>query len=163
MVNKDELPKRKILRLQNFDYSSNKSYFVTICTQNKKMLFSVGADSISAQMVEKTFLETINQYQNVECPIYVIMPNHIHAIITIGRADIESAPTVSEIVQSFKRYSTLEYIKMVKDGIVPPFEKKIWQRSYYDHIIRNSDDYNEVYKYILDNPPKWNNDEFFIE
>ena len=127
------------------------------------MFGPVGADSISARMVERTFVETIEKYQCVESPIYVVMPNHFHAIITIYRADIESAPTVSDIVQSFKRYSTLEYIRMVKEGLLPPFEKQIWQRTFYDHIIRNRDDYNEVYKYIYENPIKWTFDELYTE
>ena len=91
------------------------------------------------------------------------MPNHFHAIITVSRADMESAPTVSEIVQSFKRYSTVEYVKMVKDGILPPFDKQIWQRSFYDHVIRNRDDYNEIYKYIYENPMKWQFDQLYAE
>ena len=109
MDKEKELPQRKRLRLQNFDYSSSGAYFITICTKDRKMLFApVGADSISARMVERTFLETIRQYDGVDSPIYVVMPNHFHAIITVSRADMESAPTVSEIVQSFKRYSTVE-------------------------------------------------------
>ena len=159
-----ELPERKRNRLRNFDYSSSGAYFITICTKDRRMLFApVGADSISARMIERTFLETIEQYDGVDSPIYVVMPNHFHAIITITRADMESAPTVSEIVQSFKRYSTVEYTKMVKDGILPPFDKQIWQRSFYDHIIRNSDDYNEVYKYIYNNPRRWYLDELYYE
>ena len=106
-------------------------------------------------MIERTFLETIRQYSCVDSPIYVVMPNHFHAIITISRADMESAPTISEIIQSFKRYSTIEYVKMVNDGTLPPFEKQIWQRSFYDHVIRNRDDYDEIYKYIYENPMKW--------
>ena len=114
-------------------------------------------------MVERTFLETIRQYDGVDSPIYVVMPNHFHAIITISRADMESAPTVSEIIQSFKRYSTVEYTKMVKYGILPPFDKQIWQRSFYDHVIRNRDDYNEIYKYIYENPMKWQFDQLYAE
>ena len=126
-MDKKEFPKRKRLRLENFDYSSSGAYFITICTKDRKMLFApVGADSISARMVERTFLETIQQYDGFDSPIYVVMPNHFHAIITISRADMESAPTVSEIVQTFKRYSTVEYTKMVKDGILPPFDKQMW-------------------------------------
>ena len=112
-------------------------------------------------MVERTFIETIGQYNGVESPIFVVMPNHFHAIISISRADMESAPTVSEIMQSFKRYSTLEYIKLVKDGKVPPFDKQIWQRSFYDHVIRNREDYDEVYKYISENPLKWHSDTLY--
>ena len=114
-------------------------------------------------MVERAFLETIQRYDGVDSPIYVVMPNHFHAIITISRADMESAPTVSEIVQAFKRYSTVEYVKMVKDGILPPFDKQIWQRSFYDHVIRNRDDYNEIYKYIYENPMKWQFDQLYTE
>ena len=91
------------------------------------------------------------------------MPNHFHAIIEISRADMESAPTISDIVQSFKRYSTLEYIKMVKEGVVPPFEKQIWQRGFYDHVIRDGRDYEEISKYIYENPLKWELDELYTE
>jgi len=69
----------------------------------------------------------------------------------------------SEIVQAFKRYSTIEYTKMVKEGILPPFDKQIWQRSFYDHIIRNHDDYNEVYRYIYENPMRWHFDKLYSE
>ena len=164
MEKEQVFPQRKILRLQNFDYSTCGAYFITICTKNRKKLFApVGADSISARMVERVFLKTIEQHPGVECPIYVIMPNHIHAIIEISRADMESAPTLPQIVQSFKRYSTIEYAKMVKDGILPPFDKQIWQRSFYDHVIRNQDDYEEIYKYIYENPMKWEFDSLFVE
>ena len=158
----NELPKRKKLRLQNFDYSTSGAYFITICTKDRENLFGpVGADSISARMIEKTFLEIIDKYNGVDSPIYVVMPNHFHAIITILRADMESAPTLSEIVQSFKRYSTIEYTKMVKEGILPPFNKQIWQRSFYDHVIRNQHDYENIVKYIYENPMRWEYDQLY--
>ena len=158
----NELPNRKRLRLQNFDYSTSGAYFITICTKDRENLFGpVGADSISARMIEKTFLEIIDKYNGVDSPIYVVMPNHFHAIITILRADMESAPTLSEIVQSFKRYSTIEYTKMVKKGILPPFNKQIWQRSFYDHVIRNQHDYENIVKYIYENPMRWEYDQLY--
>jgi REP element-mobilizing transposase RayT len=157
-------PMRKSPRLSYFDYSRNGAYFITICTQDRKHLFgTVGADSISARIVEKTFLETIQKYPAVNCPKYVVMPNHFHAIITIIRADMESAPTISEVIQSFKRYSTLEYIKSVKNHVLPPFEKRIWQRSYHDHIIRGETDYIKIWEYIENNPRTWENDCFYDE
>ena len=76
---------------------------------------------------------------------------------------MESAPTVSEIVQSFKRYSTIKYIKMVKDGTLPPFDKQIWQRSFHDHIIRNRRDYEMIAKYIAENPIHWEDDCFYSQ
>jgi REP element-mobilizing transposase RayT len=163
------LPERKQLRLKYFDYSTPGAYFVTICTKDRKLLFgSVGADSISARMVSETFRKTLEQYDGVEAPISVVMPNHFHAIITIARSDGQLGtekvrPSISEIIQAFKRYSTIEYIKMVKEGTLPPFDRQIWQRSFYDHIIRNRDDYDEIYKYIHDNPKQWQFDRFYEE
>lgn len=148
---KMERPKRKLLRLQGYDYSCNGAYFITICTQNREPIFgNVGADSISARMTSAVFEKVISQYKDVYCPNYVVMPNHFHAIIVIEkdygqyfinasdseRADMESAPTLSEVVQSFKRYSTIEYASLVRQGVLPPFDKKIWQRSFHDHIIK---------------------------
>ena len=160
----DNLQKRKTLRIENFDYSAPGAYFITIFTKDRKHLFSpVGADSISARMIKRTFAETISKYDGVDSPIFVLMPNHFHAIITISREDIESSPTLTEIVQSFKRYSTLEYIKLVKEGLLPPFNKQIWQRSFYDHVIRNQYDYYEIYNYIYDNPLQWKYDKLYTE
>ena len=118
---------RKQIRLKNFDYSSSGAYFITICTKDRKNIFSpVGADSISARMIKRTFSETISKYDGVDSPIFVLMPNHFHEIITISGEDMESSPTLTEIVQSFKRYSTIEYIKLVKEGFLPHFDKQIW-------------------------------------
>ena len=167
-------PRRKIIRLQGYDYSQNGAYFITICTYERALLCGdVGADSISARMIANVFEKTINQYKDVDCPKYVVMPNHFHAIIIIEkdyeltnsngqrRADIESAPTISDVVQTFKRYSTVEYIKLVNQGILPPFNKKIWQRSFHDHIIRNDEDFRRIWEYIENNPFKWESDCFY--
>jgi putative transposase len=105
------------------------------------------------------------------------MPNHIHGIIeitTVGadsisapfdiRAEMDSAPTraIPKIVQSFKRHTTIEYIKMVKQNIAPPFEKRIWQRNYYEHIIRNEKSYYQIAEYIRNNPLKWLEDKYYV-
>ena len=101
---------------------------------------------------------TLREYSCVDSPIYVIMPNHIHAIINISYGDAENSPTISEIVQTFKRLSTIEYIKCVKNNILPPFDKRIWQRSFYDRVIRDSAEYDKIYKYIYENPENWQSD-----
>ena len=74
-----------------------------------------------------------------------------------------SAPTVSlpDVIQSFKRHSTIEYIKLVKQNILPPFDKQIWQRGYYEHIIRNEHEYQKIYEYIENNPIKWEEDKYY--
>ena len=154
---------RKIIRLQNYDYSSNGAYFITICTHQKKNLFGpVGMESISAWMIRKVFEETIAEHSAVSCPQYVVMPNHFHALIVIERKDKETAPTIMQIVQSFKRKSTIRYIEMVKQGLVPPYDEHIWQRSFYDHVVRNREDFLDIWKYIEENPIKWEQDRFYI-
>ncbi|MEG0895537.1 MAG: transposase, partial [Oscillospiraceae bacterium] len=157
-----ELPKRKHIRLKDYDYSSCGAYFVTICTQNRNCIF-VGDDSISSRMIDDIWDKTIKQFPNIKCPKYVIMPNHFHAIIVINRADMESAPTttVSDVIQSFKRHTTIEYIKLVKQNILPLFDKHIWQRSFHDHIIRNEQEYQKIWEYIDTNPLKWGEDCFY--
>ena len=156
------LPKRKSPRLLGYDYSENGSYFLTICTHNKELLFGpVGVESVAANVIEQAFVETLRKYPQVHAPVYKVMPNHFHAIITIERADMESAPTVSRIVQEFKRYSTLLYIRLVNEGKLAAFEGKVWQRSFHDHIIRNDREYKEIWEYIQYNHQKWEMDCFY--
>ena len=164
------LPKRKSHHLQGYDYSQNGAYFITICTHQRRMLFGpnrapVGADSISARMAARVFREVIDQYPAVQCRYFVVMPNHFHALVEIerARADMESAPTVVEIVQAFKRYSTIAYIRLVKDGQAIPFDKRLWQRSFHDHIVRNETDYRMIAAYIQSNPQLWHKDCFYEE
>jgi len=119
------------------------------------------------------------------------MPNHLHGIIEILEypgerenwtpareiwAPTRGAPTVAdegesgessqrrslgEIIGAFKSKTTNTYIKMVKNGTLPPFEKRIWQRNYYEHIIRNENDYVCLIEYIQNNPAKWELDRFY--
>ena len=164
----NELPKRRLHHLQNYDYSQNGAYFITICTQGRKMFFGpnredVGADSISARMVARTFRAVIDQYPAVHCHYFVVMPNHFHALVELARADMESAPTVIQIVQAFKRYSTIEYIRLVRAGQAMPFEKHLWQRSFHDHIVRNETDCRMIAEYIQSNPQNWHKDCFYEE
>ena len=175
---------RKSIRLRGYDYSQAGLYFITICTQNRRHLFGeiVGADSISAhdsiilnhagKMIEQIWYEIHNDFDNTQLHEFVIMPNHIHGIIEIpvgvdsisaqistpNRAEKDSAPTLSDIVQSFKRHSTIKYITMVKQHILPPFDKRIWQRNYWEHIIRNENEYERIAQYIMGNPAKWEQD-----
>jgi len=167
-----EIHHRRSIRLKGYDYSSDGVYYITVCTQERVNLFGevgVGADSISARMelnhagkmIETIYNETINLYKNITSDICVIMPNHLHCIISISRADMESAPTIGDVMQSFKRNTTIKYINGVKSGIYPPFNKRIWQRDYYEHIIRDKNDYEQRWQYIDENPARWKEDEHY--
>ncbi|MEG1894883.1 MAG: transposase, partial [Oscillospiraceae bacterium] len=113
-------------------------------------------------MIEQRLLNATKDTVSVEK--YCIMPNHIHAIFLIsGNGTTQgSFPTaVSDIVQRFKTITTKLYINGVKNGDYPQFNKKIWQKSFHDHIIRNEHDYLEIWQYIDENPLKWKDDCFY--
>ena len=144
---KMELPERKRNRLPDYDYSQNGAYFITICTQNRRKILSdiVGDD---AHIVPKTYGAIAEKYiRNIlEVEKYAIMPDHIHMLIRLDYGSMwASTPTnkIANIVRSIKVLVTKEV------------GESIFQRSYYDHIIRNQQDYDEVWEYIENNPHKW--------
>ena len=158
-----ELPKREKNRLENYDYSQEGAYFITLCTHNRQNLFilegnRVGNDlcvvpPLQNEIILKWIKETESKFQNIKFEKYVIMPDHIHFIINITERHI--GRSLREIMQFFKTMTTNDYIRNVKNGKLKPFDKKLWQKSYYDHIIRNQEDYNEKWDYIENNPKKW--------
>jgi len=167
---------RRSIRLKGYDYSQPGLYFITICAQNRSKLSGDIENgkmilNDAGMMVHRIWNEIPNDFRNIQLHEFVIMPNHIHGIIeitTVGAdsisAPFKSAPTmaISKIVQSFKRHTTIEYIKMVKQNIAPPFEKRIWQRNYYEHIIRNEKSYYQIAEYIRNNPMKWLEDKYYV-
>ena len=169
-----ELPVRKSIRLRGYDYSQDGAYYITICTQDRANLYGdviVGADLVSARvelsgagrMIDRIYTEIVSSFHDVFCDKYIIMPNHFHCILFIKRADTRSAPTaaIGSVVQAFKSKTTVAYINGVKAGSYTPFNKRLWQRNYYEHIIRNEDDYMRIYRYIDENPLKWKEDDYY--
>lgn len=157
-----EEEKRKGLRLVGYDYGQVGGYFITICTKDRKeILSSVGAGHLAGPVVELTeigkIVDTLIQgipqtYPTVTVEKYVIMPNHIHLLIQIAEPGPAGcpAPTIPKIV------SALKSMTVRKVG------KPVWQRSYYDHVIRDESDYLRIWNYIDTNPAKWKEDEYFV-
>jgi len=83
---------------------------------------------------------------------YVIMPDHIHLMLVIPERHI--GRSLPDMMQWFKTMTTNEYIKKVKENVLKPFDKKLWQKSYYEHIIRDEKDYLDKTEYIINNPLK---------
>ena len=147
---------RKQHRLDNYDYSIAGAYFITICTKNRKNYFwnNVGARIARPEdyslteygIIVKNAIETIPRYYPaITVDKYVIMSNHIHILLQIhtdsdGRA--MRTPTISNVINQFKGFVT----KQIKTSI--------WQKLYYDHIIRGEQDYKEIWEYIENNPYK---------
>ena len=169
--NQKELPKRKHPRLKWFDYSTCGAYFVTICTQNRKCLLShiVGRGLAPAEekITECTWLGEIaeqqllllkERYSFLTVDQYVIMPNHIHAILIFDdkAAGASPRPTLSDVMCAYKSLTTRECRRR-------GFKEKLFQASFFEHIIRNLDDYQNIAKYIYDNPCQWYYDKLYTE
>lgn len=170
---------RKQIRLREYDYCRAGFYFVTVCTWNREPLLgsittagTVGAGSkpaliknASGQIVEDAWFDLPNHNPGISLHEFIVMPNHIHGIIEIDRtglerAGLEPAPTVhplSEIVRQFKTFSGRKINEYRDMNGVP-----VWQRNYYEHIIRSDDSYKQIAQYIENNPAQWREDELFV-
>lgn len=149
MVEK-KLASRKDLRLKEYNYSENGCYFLTICTVNRKKLLSVvvGGDDLGAPKsislkpfgcITEKYITTIDTaYKNVKIENYIIMPNHIHLLIMIDNYGTpgSSSPTISTVIAALKRLTNKEC------------KYKLWQRSFYDHVIRSQIEYENAWEYI---------------
>ena len=177
MNKQSELPSRKPTRLRNFDYSSSGVYFVTICTQDRKQIlseviktnptvakqtndFTVGeglappeystklkpCGEVAAEQLK--MLE--NRFPTVSIEDFVIMPDHIHAIVFLhtSTGGASPSPTLNDVICAFK--SLTSRICKRRYGI-----EKTFQRSYAEHIVRNWEDYDTRKNYIYENPARW--------
>ena len=171
-----KLPKRKEIRLKNFDYSSPGVYFITICTESRKNYFwndpldpqafewhSVGANCVRPQNLPLSDIgNTVSvelekwhkAYDMVSLCSYVIMPNHLHILVFISADEYgrpQSAPTIDRMVKQFK------------GAVTKTVGWSIWQKSFMEHVIRNKQDFETKSKYICENPLRWYYDELYAE
>ncbi len=166
------LPKRKPTRLKNYDYSSEGAYFITICTHNRKNLFSniVGAIHESPESklnsngeIADFYIQKLNDRFELIIDKYIIMPNHIHLIAVIEkneRSIRESTLQKRALISKAMGYLKMNVSRDIhKNGYI----QNIWQRSFHDHIIRDEKDYLKIWNYIDTNPQKWNEDCFYVE
>jgi len=233
MVYNPRIHHRKSIRLKGYDYSQEGLYFITICVQNKKLLFgkiarpnpihgsadprvcpvrldsdqSIPSNNSEPQltlndagkMIEKWFQKLEDKFPDIKCDIFIVMPNHVHCIIVnngaanpilaranpinngpnlyrpfiIGKTSILNGSSnsdgflipgehlgspLSSVMQWFKTMSTNEYIRGVKTLNWERFDGKLWQRNYWEHIIRDERSYNAIRKYILNNARNWDVD-----
>ena len=166
MKNK-ELPHRKPTHFRYFDYSENHRYFVTICSDKKRKLFSdivVGEGlappaiklSSIGKIIEEQIVGLHFRYAQITIENYVIMSNHIHMLLRLENdsGGASPSPTLHDLVCTFKSLVT-------RSCKQKGFQGRLWQRSYYEHIIRNENDYKNIYLYIDNNPAHWAEDEYY--
>ena len=164
-----DLPKRKPIRMENYDYSTPGAYFITICTAKREKIFwsmrrgelrspaehtNTGDQrsplpvklSVVGKIVDDEIQKLNSVYEAIRVDKYCIMPDHIHFILSIdtnANGRTQFAPTISRVIKQFK------------GSITKQVGRPIWQRSFYDHGIRNQEDYNEIWEYIENNPLKY--------
>ena len=169
-----EIHHRRSLRLTDYDYGQCGAYFVTIVTQHRMCMLGDISEGVivpndTGQITQASWMGLSSRFPDVSLDSSVVMPNHIHGIIIVGaqfiapgptpsnRASIvqegaiNRAPTLGEIIRTFKAAST----RMIRKTVNPDF---VWQRNYYEHVIRNEESLNRIRQYILDNPARWSFD-----
>jgi REP element-mobilizing transposase RayT len=169
---------RRSIRLTGYDYSQAGAYFVTICIQNQKSLLGEIIDgeiqlNDAGRMIRTTWDGLPNSFPFAETHQFIVMPNHIHGIIILAgdytgehkvhayRADQPRGTlpsTIGRIIQAFKSITTNEYIAGVRQNSWKPFQGRLWQRNYYEHVIRDENELNHIREYIVCNPANWPED-----
>ena len=140
--------RRKTNRMQTYDYASNGIYFLTLCARDRLCLFA-NSQTMAISEIGKIVKDALCQidiiYTGVHIEKYVIMPNHVHILISLHCSNA----TVSTIVSQYKRYVTL------RAG------ESVWQKSFYDHVVRSEADYQHIWEYMENNPAKWIEDRYY--
>jgi len=166
-----DLPNRKLTRLSGYDYATPGAYFITICTFEKQCLMgsivpgtSVGDAYMKysqiGRIAKECLLDIEFHFPNTKIDNWVIMPNHVHILLQLENQTerIYPFPTanISNIIGTFKAAVSRKCKQYLHSG-------KLWQTSFYDHIIRNDEDYQSIWQYISGNPSKWLDDCFYCE
>ena len=175
--------RRKLLRLPDFDYSQEGWYFVTICTKDRKCLFGVVKNGEMilneiGKIVDDEWYKTPEIRKNISLDVFVVMPNHLHGIIVIEFNNVcqktsvgaycntplqlmnryiprSPTQTIGSIIRGFKSASTTKIKKYFTEKLNQKPPEIIWQRNYYEHVIRNEKSLSAIQNYIINNPLKW--------
>ena len=177
---------RRSIRLLAYDYAQAGGYFVTICAQNRECAFGEVLDgqmvlNEPGRMVETVWGELPQHYPGVEVDALVVMPNHLHGIIMLVGAGPWARPeagpracpdnpgqpqgvaptgttSLPDVVHRFKSLTTARYRRGVLQGRWLPFPGRLWQRNYYEQVIRSEEELDAMRQYIADNPLRWAED-----
>jgi putative transposase len=165
--------KRQSPRLSDYDYSQAGAYFVTAYVQARQALLGEiihGEMRLNqaGYMVERWWNKLASKFSTLETDFYVVMPNHFHGIALLAENAASALPAcrqganmgapLQKIMQWFKTMTTNEYIHGVKEHGWPRFQGSLWQRSFYDHVIRDEASLNRIREYISTNPLRWDLD-----
>lgn len=150
---------RRSIRLKGYDYTAPGAYFVTICVQGRACLFGAAdrggiALNDAGVMVQAEWLALPARFPTLRLDAFVVMPDHMHGIVVIlepRAGDVH----LGDAVGAFKSLSTNAYICGVRQHSWPPFGRRLWQRNYYEHVVRDEAALNRIRSYIVANPGRW--------
>lgn len=150
---------RGSIRLKGWDYSSKGYYFVTICLQKRINLFGEIIENRIilnpvGKLVDNKWKEIPKHYLGIEIDEYCVMPDHIHGILVCKGEMRQPRFSVAEIIQRYKILTTNLYIGAIKSDNWLRFEKRLWQRDYWERIIRDQSELQRIREYIRLNPKK---------
>lgn len=164
-----EIHHQRSIRAKGYDYAQDGAYFVTVCAQGMKCVFGEiekGEMKLNGagKIAQKCWQEIPKHYPFVELDEFVAMPNHIHGIIVIQNQIRERANNHSPLqMQNSGTSKTVgAIIRGYKIGVTKLLGKSIWQRNYWEHIIRNDEDLDRIREYIINNPLNWELDELYF-
>ncbi len=161
---------RRSIRLRGYNYATPRAYFVTVCVYGWRCLFGAVVDgdlvlNDAGRMVRAIWDALPGRFPALAPDSAVIMPNHFHAIVVIAGIALlperaaTAQPTLGVIVGAFKSLTTNAYIRGVQDQNWEPFDQRLWQRNYYEHIVRDDNDLANIHDYIQHNPARWADDQ----
>ena len=154
--------RRRSIRLRGYDYASAGAYFVTICVQGRLCRFGTVVNGVltlndAGRMVQATWEAFRERFPTLTPSAAVAMPNHFHAIVALADQPIHGAQ-LGDIVGAFKSLTTNAYIFGVRERGWLPFDQRLWQRNYYEHVICDEADLARIRDYIEANPARWDAD-----
>lgn len=166
MTTNFEARRRRSIRLHDFDYASAGAYFITIVTQDRKCLFGEIVDkeirlNALGRTVQNEWEKSAQIREEIELDAFVVMPNHVHGVVMItdrsvratGRSPLQSGPfsrSLGAFVSGFKSVVTKRVNELRGTPRTP-----VWQRNYFEHVIRNEESLHRIRQYIIDNPTRW--------
>lgn len=158
---------RRSIRLKGYDYSQPGLYFLTIIAQDRRCLFGEvsGGELLSSdvgRMIALAWQCLPKRFPTIELDSSVVMPNHLHGIVVLNRpkprATTRVAPTIGDVVGAFKSLTTVEFVRGARELRWPRLRTLLWQRNYYEHILRDGQPLDRAREYILTNPARWEHD-----
>lgn len=159
-------PHRKHTRWPGFDYRLPGPYHVVACTEGRLNRFADICNDMrtmhpSGAMVEHVWKSGPERFPAIRLDAFVIMPNHVHLVFWFEPTDSEQSPTVGDVMKWFKSETTVLFGRGVRELGWPAYEGRLWQRNYYDHVIRTAQELDAVRRYIENNPHQWTQDSLF--